>query len=441
MRAPTVAVDSERRWHTLVATCLAATMPLLYVYMPRPPVPGAHLLVYPALAGILFVLCFVIIGRSRQVDSRIALLSVLLIATAGASGASAIMNAPALRATAPLETLRPAIFAVFLIYGYYVAALAGERTVSRGLLWAAYLILGGQLLIAITQLFGMSVFDVMYTEDKSRPFGRLVRVTGSLGNPNIFGWIVAQMAVVIVMLSTSWSRFLWVSLGALLVVASGSRTILVLFPFMVALASLLARGGSQMKSWKTLAFSVGIGAAFLFVVMSLGAYFPYLAQLQSVITSGSLTSVNAFAARLSIWERGYVEFSGGDGLTWLFGLGSRETTRVLDNDILYVLFRIGFLGLLGHVALILCSAAIFMRSRRSIVSMVGLQYLCFAVALGFVADTLGGWLTPLLLFYLLGLSVGLSRRTKHRGLPAHHSSGSRPILDAAQGMPESPPGR
>jgi hypothetical protein len=184
-----------------------------------------------------------------------------------------------------------------------------------------------------------------------------------------------------------------------------------------------------------LGFSIGIGAAFLFVVMSMGSYFPYLAQLQAVIASGSLLSVNAFAGRLAIWGRAYAEFTNAGDLVWLFGLGSREATRVLDNDILYVFFRVGAVGLLAHLALFAYTATIFLHTRHSPISMAGLQFLLFAVAMGLVADTLGGWLTPLLLFYLVGLAVGGTRSgtsgasrppqvprltTSMHGSPSHH---------------------
>jgi hypothetical protein len=293
--------------------------------------------------------------------------------------------------------------------------------------------------IGATQLFGISAFELIYSEDKSRPFGSLVRVTGSLGNPNVFGWIVAQMSIIILLLSTSWWRYAWLFVGALLVVMSGSRTVLILFPFMVAFASVLI-GGIRAVLSKAFLLSLGIGSAFVYVVISLGGYFPYLQQLQTVVTSGSLMSVNAFAGRWAMWGQAYAEFASAGDMAWLFGLGSRESTRALDNDFLYVFFRSGTFGLVAHVSLITYIATIFLRTRHSSIGMAGLQYLIFALLMGIVADTLGGWLAPLFLFYLVGIAVGAG----HSALSGTNQGKAVFHLGSTPGQPwrvrESPPG-
>lgn len=412
--------------HALGIATLAAAFPLLYVYMPRPPLPGAHLLVYPALAGTLFVLSSVLVGATRMVDRRILFVLLLLLSTAIAAGVSSLLNAVHLRSTAPLEILRPAVFGIVVIYGFYVGRLGDHDTVRKGLLWAAYLILAGQLLIAVSQILGLPIVDFLYSEDKSRPFGSLLRVTGSLGNPNSFGWIVAQASIMILLLSGSWTRFLWLVLGALLVVVSGSRTVLILFPLMLAFASIFGRGGLDV-SWKSLALSLVVAAGFLGVILWLGSYFPYLAQLGNVLTSGSLRSVNAFDARLGIWGRAFDAFSAGGDVVWFFGLGSREVTRVLDNDMLYVFFRLGAFGLLAHLAVLGYAAAVLLRGRAHPVAMVGFQYLLFALLIGVLSDALGGWFVPLLLFYFVGLTIGLSGTFRDRGVPVLRVSGSTAV--------------
>jgi hypothetical protein len=402
-------VISDR--HGLGIAMLAAAFPLLYVYMPRPPLPGAHLLVYPAVVAILLILSSILLGTTRSVDRRVSFVLILLLFTGIAAGISSLLNAVHLRSTAPLEILRPGVFGTVLLYGYYVGRVGTHYWVSRGLVWAAYLILAGQLVIAISQILGVPVVDFLYSEDKSRPFGSLLRVTGSLDNPNALGWIVAQASMMILLLSESRARFLWLGLGALLVIASGSRTVLILFPLMIVFASLFGRGGLDV-SWNSLAVSVVIAAGFLGVIFWLGSYFPYLAQLGNVLTSGSLSSVNSFDARLDIWARAFDHFKASGDLVWIFGLGSRAETRVLDNDVLYVFFRLGALGLLAHFAVLAYAAVIFLRERAYPIAILGFQYLLFALLIGLLVDALGGWFVPLFLFYFVGLTIGLSRTSR-----------------------------
>lgn len=421
-----------------VAAALLAGLPLLlYVYMPRPPVAGSHFLVYPVAAGILALLTAALWKERPVISRELAGWLLLLLLYSVALGVSFLANASELRGSAPVELLRPVVYGIFLAYGYTVARNVGTEAVVRGLAWAAVIVLLGQTLLAFTQIAGLPVFGLIYDDRKSHPFGALMRVTGSLQNPNAFGWMVAQAGVLLSLLLRSRMRGVWVVITTLLVLFSGSRTLLLLFPFMIVTAQVL-RDPTNVRTYLRYAgFAAVVLALFVSVILFLAEYFPYLAQLQSVAASGSLASVNSFARRLEIWATGYEEFQGGGLSALLIGLGARPSMAIMDNDSLYVLFRLGLLGSLVHFGIIAAVFGEFLRHRSTAVSAFGAQSVIFALVFGFVSESTASWQIPLLIFATLGLVIGMEehRRAELRWAPA---SAHRARMQKSRSAPREP---
>lgn len=391
----------------LPGTAVLGLPALLYAFLPRPPVAGAQFLVYPAMASILFVLSMVFLRQRRELPKEIVILVALLLLLNASTAVSFFLNTPELRIGALAELLRPALFVTYLIFGYLAAWSYGDRSVNEGLLLAAKVILLGQAVIGVTQLAGVPVFEFIYSGEKARPFGSLVRVTGSMSNPNSFGWVVAQSSVIIMFLGRR--RLPWLSLAAFLMLVSGSRTLLLLFPFMLTLVTIWRRGSGLTNYARGAAIALAASGASLVLVLSLAAYLPYLGEMRSVILSGSLASINSLVRRLDMWQAAYHEFHTGGLRTWTLGLGSRQLTRVIDNDYLYILFRLGAIGWLIHGSILLYMARLLIRAGNP-AGLVGLQYMVFCLVLGLVFETLGGWNFPLLLFFYTGAAVGLAGR-------------------------------
>lgn len=393
-----------------MAAMLAALPVVMYTYIPRPPVAGSQFLAYPVMAGVLLVVLAVFL-RERPVISRALIGWLLVLVLYGVvTGISFLVNAPELRGSALAELFKPTVYAIFLVYGYTVARSASEPAVVRGLLWAALLILAGQALLGLTQAVGAPVFHPLYDATKSHPFGRLMRVTGSLANPNAFAWMVAQAAVIVSLIHPRRTRWLWLALATLLVLLSGSRTLLVLFPFTIIGAQILLDPGNLRVYARYTAFGIAVMALFAAIIVHLAAYFPYLSQLATIASSGSLTSVNSFALRLDIWARAYEEFSAGGGLALLFGLGARQSVAIMDNDFLYVFFRLGVLGAVVHFGMIAAVLWQFLRARGNVVAVLGAQYVLFALAFGLLVETTASWQIPLIMFALLGTVLGMNER-------------------------------
>lgn len=391
---------------------LTALAPLLCVYIPRPPISGSQFLVYPGLAFILSILIFLLSNKRKKIDTKIYSLIFLLLIYTVCLSFSFLFNSQYLRTTAIFELARPVLLTIFLLYGYYVSLIGNYTSMRKGLLKAAYFILIGQAIVGLSQALGFDFFNSIYSAEKSFEFGSLVRITGSLGNPNIYAWIVSQASIIILLLSAKKSKYLWVLLGASLIVISGSRSLFILFPLMIIFSSRVNLfQEKKRKSWQKLLLGVVIIVASVGIVVHFADLFPYLSQISEISDTGSLESVNSINSRLELWEFLYQEFTSEYEFRWLFGLGSREIIRIADNDYIYVFFRIGFIGFLVHLSIVYQAFKVFAKSNDNI-GILGKEYLLFSLIFGLVSDTISGWFFPLFLFFFLGITIGLTRKAR-----------------------------
>lgn len=395
---------------------LTSLVPLLLVYIPKPPIAGSQFIIYPALALLFSSIIFVIsIQKKLFIVYKVRLIAFLFLLYDLILIISFLINANELRSTAPLELFRPLLLVIFLLYGYYIGHLGNQSSLEKGLLRAAYIIILGQFILAIFQALGLNYFNILYSAEKSREFGLIFRVTGSLGNPNNMAWVVSNSAMIVSFLGYKNQKLYWLILmiASILVVMSSSRTMILLFPIMIISSIFLS---SSKTNYTNLRLLIIIGlfiSTSIFLIFVLGSqYFPYLSQLKLVLESGNLMSINSFSLRVIHWENVYQEFSSSGLLREFFGLGSREIVKAVDNDFLYVLYRVGWVGLFIHLFISLYSFLIFQKSKFKNIAAIGRHYLLFALVFGLVAETLASWYQPLLLFFILGLNIGCSEKFK-----------------------------
>lgn len=391
-----------------VGVALVAFVPLLYVYMPRPPGEVAHFLVFPAFGAVLSVAILFLAGNGVPLTRAVACLLAMLLGITVTTGASFLVNASSLRTTALLELVKPLLFAIFLVSGYYIARAYGDESIRRGLLVGARLILVGQLIIAIVQILGIGSVGILYTEEKVAQLGTQLRATGTMGNPNQFAWVVTQ-AVVILYAFDRKRALPWLLAGVLLVLGSGSRSMLLVFPFAIAVTDILQSAGNWRRYVRAIVMGTLTLVGLLACVLWFADVFPYLAQLRRLLEFESLTSIHSFAARVTKWQHlSDTFFREGGPVTWLFGLGSTESTRLLENGYLYVFFRVGIVGFVVHWAAFLAAVVVLHNARRQVVALVGIQYFISSLPVDLVREALGGWNYPLLFFFYVGLAVGVT---------------------------------
>lgn len=407
---------------------LTALVPILLVYAPRPPIPGAHFIIYPILT-VTFLAIIGYISRQRKIFISFSaqLLTFLLLFYNVILAISFLLNSDELRTTAIIELFRPLLLIIVLLCGHHLGYVGKDETLKKGLLMAAYIIILGQLIISIFQAMGIDYFNLIYSQEKTRELGTLFRVTGSLANPNLFAWVVASSAIIIGGLENTKKIYYWPSLtiSMILVVISGSRTLLLIFPFII-IATLSFKNSNLIlkksnyetpkKFLSIIVVSLIISAIFFYVIFEASQYFPYIGTLKNLFESGNFMLINSFAKRIEHWQQVYAEFSSASLLYSLFGLGSRSIVRVVDNDFLYVLYRCGWIGIATHLFISFYIFLMFKKSKIKNIAFIGSTYLFFAFILGMLFETLAGWYLPLLLYFILGITTGYSEKIKRTAL-------------------------
>lgn len=392
---------------------LVMIIPLMFALMPRPPVSGAHFFTYPTI-GLICLLLILIMARKVEFDSRILLASSFLIIYALSISLSALFSDLVLGFGVFTHMFKPLFFMVILIFGYFVGTKSSLSSIIHGLLRASYIILIVQIIVGVTQLFDINLFHFIYNTEKTRALGGLVRIAGTLGNPNIFAWIVIQMTLIIFLFETKkLKKTLFVVIGLVLVFFSGSRSLVTLFPVLLLLSKLfLDKKNVSFFLVKIPKYLILFGCFLLFgywFIKTYGEYFPYLNQILMVVETGSLSSVNSFDARTIMWNNAIYQMQNENSLfTWIFGLGA-GAIGVLDNDYLYSISNYGVLNLLINISMYAFFYYQFSKISNKKFAVLGRIYIIFSFVLGYQADTLSGWNYPILIMFYVGISIALRR--------------------------------
>lgn len=318
---------------------------------------------------------------------------------------SQLLNSTELYVSGVTRIFRPVLYMVVVAYGYKIGVRNQDHEVRSGLLWAAYVIIAGQVIVGFTQFIGIDVFHALYTSQKASPYYRLLRISGTMGNPNVLGWVMTQIIAIITLLKRDRYPYLLVALCSVIVVFSGSRTATLILPFVLIFTQMF-RQDTQVRIGELMAIGgvVIAGAVALFLMFS--EYVPYIAQIRKIFLTGSLSAVTSLQARFVHWANVAEQFFQSGWSIHLFGLSDRQGTQVLDNDYLYVLFRTGYIGLAVHLSFIVYMLRYCYRRRRSSVAQMCIVYVLTALVMGVVAETLAGWFIPIWLLYLLGIVIG-----------------------------------
>lgn len=301
---------------------------------------------------------------------------------------------------------RPLYFAFIFISMQLTMKDMEKEEVKLTTLRTLKLILLIESFFVVLQLFDINFLSWLYEDTKSFPLGRLVRVTGTFGNPNLFAWYIAQIISFILLFDEDHRRkFLYFLLGSILVLFSGSRTMIVLGPviwfFVIAIKKLL-----MTKDMKILLYFMGLMisfAIFTFLFLKITRnIFPYASQLLNVL-NGGLAQVSAFDARIVKW-RNTVSYITEHPTVWFTGFKSKSYISV-DNDILYGISRSGMFGV---VLQYLIYFLLFVKSwtkRESNLNfkILILEMLIFTVIIGIQAETITGWIYPVFYVFIYSL--------------------------------------
>jgi hypothetical protein len=384
---------------------------LITVFVPRSPAIANPFFVYGVIGGVVGFAFMALTVHRAGLDRNIFIFWGWLGLIALVTTCSQLLNTTELYVSGVSRIFRPFLYMVVIAYGYKVGIREETKDIYAALLWTASFILLGQVVVGFTQFIGMDVFRLIYTSEKASPFYEVLRITGTMGNPNTLGWVMVQVVAMITLLKRDMYPYMLVALCSIIVVFSGSRTATLILPFVLILTHAF-RQGAQIRIGQLLMVGVVVlsGAVGLFLAIS--EYLPYIGQIRQIFLTGSLTAVESLQARFIHWEKVAEHFFQSEWSVWLFGLSDRAETQTLDNDYLYVLFRTGLAGLIIHLSFILYILRLCYHWRKSRVAQMCIVYVLSALLTGLVAETLAGWLIPIWLMYLFGILVGIEKTSK-----------------------------
>lgn len=394
--------------------------PILFIMMPRPSVEGIHLLTYPGIAFVLSVLILAYLkktditknlSRTYQFGFCLSLLTAVSLLFSDNNSFFSFSH-----------IAKVLLFMIIITFGYLVGKVYNKDVVVKGLLRVTYFLISVQLFIASCQFLDLHVFDIIYSSDKTRAYGSLVRVAGSLGNPNMFGWIMTQLGVFVFLFEESkLKKYLALLLCFSLVILSGSRSMLLLFPLVFLVSIILSNRKTAAFYLAKLPVSltfISASAYFAYKLLLIyGTHFPYINQLLSVLDSKSFESINSYYLRTLTWSSVLDELGGAENwFKWLFGLGP-GSVEVADNDFIYSIANYGLFFSIVQYGMYALFTFYFIKCGDNKFKSLGLQYIFFSMTLGMQSDTLSGWNFPLFCMFYVGIALAL-REKRSNGVPA-----------------------
>lgn len=386
---------------------LSMILPLLLTLLPVASISSLRSLVFPLTILVLIIYSHKWIfdyktGKRALVIIGILFMYAAVITSSMFSRYSSISDI--------FQVMKPLYFATILLFGMFVAEKRHFEDVIKGLLKSSYIIISFQVITSILQLLNLPILNFIYSADKSRPFGTITRVVGTMGNPNTFGWFVIQAAVVIFIYEKrKTTKTIWLAITLLLLIFSGSRSMIIVYPVAILLSSVIMQKKGIKFYFIKLPFYVALGyigyISLIWFLESYGDLLPYMKQILPILKGGSLDSINSFGIREIMWTEGNRMFmQEGNLKTWLFGLGA-NTIETVDNGYLYALFNTGILGLLITLLLFLTPLIFFIRLDDKKMRALGVQYILLSLIIGYQADTFSGWIYPSLLMYYCGIAI------------------------------------
>lgn len=388
-------------------------IPLAYILMFRPNLLYIHYLTYLFIAIISGITILFYNNQYRLSKTTLLLVAILWFCSL-LIAISISFNFNNANFLSLIDVFKPIFFSLILLSSYFIGRHYQKKTIIKALLVMAYIVFLFQIATGLDQLFNLQALDTIYYSDKVKSLGSLVRITGTMSNPNTFAWIITQMSIIIFLFEPKKKvRFVFVILGLILVAISGSRSAFILFPFIIFVSKALSERHNLtfylIRLPIYLLILLGILSSSYWLLLKFGSDLKYLYQIVSILETGSLASVNSFDARLIMWNDAWNLFNRDSNLsTWLFGLGP-GTISSLDNDYLYSLYNFGTIFFVLNLFFYILVFYIFSKNISLKSKAFGQQYIIYSLIVGFQAETLSGWNYPILLLFFLGITLSFGK--------------------------------
>lgn len=301
---------------------------------------------------------FIFSKRSRIVTSHLAIFTFTVLLSFGVN--TMVLN------RYPFfykDLFTPIVFIrMMLIAAVFGSFSMGERHIKH-LIFGVLLISFLMAAVAFGQKFKVSgvipLIQGLYPASQAQmhTLGREIlfsRVTGTFGNPNVFGGATVMISAFLLNCSLHLKGTIrgfcfssYLLLAVVLIVTTGSRTSLIGLAAITVLSVLFSlRRGST----KTAVF---VGSILLLLALILPTFLPHIPvnpRLQKFMTDQqSAMDSQSLLTRIKMWNSRWNLVKG----SILIGRGPTKTeTQLTDNGYLYTLFRVGLLGLIVYLSML-----------------------------------------------------------------------------------------
>src|SRR5699024_6931624 len=243
-----------------------------------------------------------------------------------------------------LAQLRYAFVPFYWIFGLLAGVVDAKIFNSKKrnffFYFAAIFILA-QVPLVLLQVMGFD--SLLWIAEKARDWTGILRVVGTVQNPNTLGIITVLCIVIFAHFSKSksfWSKVL-IGVSVLIVLATGSRTSLIILLFL----PVIFISKEQLMSKKliyALLITIGFLVVFYLVLIYLEEHLPYMSQLLNIIRGKSIHTLDT---RIGHWENISELYFSSSFKNILFGFGPGYFT-VLDNSYYYIIFNYGIASII-----------------------------------------------------------------------------------------------
>lgn len=382
---------------------LIMLIPLFFIFMPRPNIEGIQFLTYPSIVVVITLLTLNLTKDIKVNKDLFLLLSFMFVLTLEMLFSMFIFS------NLTIDNLgKQILFSSVLYFGYLITNDMGIDKIKNSLKKVAYIVIFLQSIVGLTQLFGIDVFASLYSMEKTRALGGIVRIAGTMGNPNIFAWILIQMSVILWLFERKiFKKLFWTAIAIIFVFFSGSRSMLLIFPFVLLFIEIVTKRKTFVfYLLKVPMYGMLLVGTYRFAIWFLtdfGANFPYIRQLLLVFESGDLSSINSFNYRLYMWDRSLSQLT--TNLHWVFGSGG--AIGHADNDYVFAISNFGITYFVIQLLMYLVIVYFFIKLKDRKFKTLGLQYIVFSLIISYQADTLSGWNYPIFIMFYTGIAVSI----------------------------------
>jgi len=307
------------------------------------------------------------------------------------------------------EFLRILIYLLVAIFGYQY----GGKISYNQILFASKIIIIFEFFFVLMQRmevsFVLSIFQFIWNNEKNW----LYRNTGSFTNPNMLGFFMILMAIVVGVSEEKKVKKNIVFLVVFVIIfLTGSRTSLMVYMIIIPFSLIDDRHFFKNLS-KVLFVLAGLSVMFYWVVEFYGEENKYMYELLSILYSGDINSVATFSYRLELWQN-IISKINDSNFFWGMGPGKGIGLKYVDNEYIALFSKYGIFGFLFNFSIYIILMRYvnkdnvnFCKKDKDIYFFARFMNIYFFVMLifGITAETFTSWLYVLLFFAFLGVLV------------------------------------